>query len=383
MAAAAGVVTTAVPNGTRGYGRYVVVDHGNGESSLYAHLQIVNVGVGQTVDQGSLVGLVGDTGNSTGPHLHFEERLNGKTVAPYFHGGAFAFGSSAQSQNCPDVPLAGNFVGDGIAELAVFDRATATFQISQPTGPLVVSFGEGTDTPVVGDWNGDGIADVGVRRASTRSFYLNTPPVWSSVVMGNRSDLPVAGDWDGNGVWDIGVRKASKNVFRLRKPDGKSIPVRLGKAGDLPVTGDWNGDGAPTWASTTYQGAVHPAHQGRQRTRLARLASSTARRAICRSRATGTATAAPTSACGSRRRLSSSSASLLADRPGDQERPRGPTALTFAHDSEQARAPRRGGVRRRCRPRARTAPRRPPSPRRPSRPGRRRGRAAPRGCRPR
>jgi hypothetical protein len=39
------------------------------------------------------------------------------------------------------------------------------------------------------------------------------------------------------------VRKASSNVFRLRKPDGKSIPVRLGKAGDIPVTGDWNGDG--------------------------------------------------------------------------------------------------------------------------------------------
>ena len=81
VAAATGVVTTAVPNGTRGYGRYVVVDHGNGESSLYAHLQSVTVGLGQTVDQGTLIGLLGDTGNSTGPHLHFEERLDGKTVA--------------------------------------------------------------------------------------------------------------------------------------------------------------------------------------------------------------------------------------------------------------------------------------------------------------
>ena len=141
VAAAAGVVTTAVPNGTRGYGRYVVVDHGNGESTLYGHLQSVSVGIGQTVDQGSLIGLLGDTGNATGPHLHFEERLNGKTVAPWFHGGAFTFGTTAQSQNCPDVPLAGNFVGDGVAELAVFDRATATFQISQPAGPILVSFG--------------------------------------------------------------------------------------------------------------------------------------------------------------------------------------------------------------------------------------------------
>jgi hypothetical protein len=243
VAAAAGVVTTAVPNGTHGYGRYVVIDHGNGESTLYGHMQSINVGVGQTVDQGTLLGLVGDTGNATGPHLHFEERLNGTDVDPWFHGAAFVFGSTQESQNCPDVPLAGNFVGDGIAELAVFDRATATFQISQPTGPISVPFGIGTDQPVVGDWDGDGVLNVGVRRASTRTFYLSTSGGVVPVVLGNRSDLPVAGDWDGNGVWDIGVRKASSNVFRLRNPTGRTFPVRLGKAGDIPVTGDWNGDG--------------------------------------------------------------------------------------------------------------------------------------------
>jgi hypothetical protein len=244
VAAAAGVVTTAVANGTRGYGRYVVVDHGNGESTLYGHLSAVNVGVGQTVDQGTLLGLVGDTGNATGPHLHFEERLNGKDVEAWFHGAAFQYGSTQESQNCPDVPLAGNFVGDGIAELAVFDRATATFQISQPSGPIVVPFGLGTDQPVVGDWDGNGVLNLGVRRAPDRTFYLDTPAGVVSAVLGNRSDLPVAGDWDGNGAWDIGVRKASSNVFRLRNATGRTFPVRLGKAGDIPVTGDWNGDGA-------------------------------------------------------------------------------------------------------------------------------------------
>jgi hypothetical protein len=243
VAAAAGVVTTAVPNGTRGYGRYVVVDHGNGEATLYGHLQSVNVGIGQTVDQGSLVGLLGDTGNATGPHLHFEERLNGKTVEPWFHGATFAFGTTPQSQNCPDVPLAGNFVGDGVAELAVFDRASATFQISQPTGPILVTFGVGTDSPVVGDWDGDGTVNVGVRRSADRTFYLSTPNGVVAVVLGKRSDLPVAGDWNGDHVWDIGVRKAASNVFRLRNSTGKTFPVRLGKAGDIPVTGDWNGDG--------------------------------------------------------------------------------------------------------------------------------------------
>ncbi len=243
VAAAAGVVTKAVPNGTHGYGRYVELDHGNGESTIYGHLSTVVVGVGQSVDQGTLLGTVGETGNATGPHLHFEERYDSKDVAPWFHAAAFVFGSSQQSQNCPDVPLAGNFVGDGIAELAVFDRASATFQINTPAGPVSVAFGLSTDTPIVGDWDGDGLLNVGVRRSSDRTFHINTPSGTTAVVFGNRSDLPVAGDWDGDGVWNIGVRKASSNVFRLRKPDGKSIPVRLGKAGDLPVSGDWNGDG--------------------------------------------------------------------------------------------------------------------------------------------
>ena len=243
VSAAAGIVTTAVPNGTHGYGRYVVVDHGNGESSLYGHMSSINVGLGQTVDQGALIGLVGDTGNATGPHLHFEERVNGKDVAPWFHGAQFAFGTSQTSQNCPDVPLAGNFFAAGAAQLAVFDRGSASFQISTASGPVAVPYGLGTDTPVVGDWDGDGVMNVGVRRASDRTFYLNRPGGDITLVMGNRSDIPVAGDWNGDHLWDVGVRKATSNVFRLRKPDGKSIPVRLGKAGDIPVTGDWNGDG--------------------------------------------------------------------------------------------------------------------------------------------
>jgi hypothetical protein len=243
VAAAAGIVTTAVPDGTRSYGRYVVIDHGNGESSLYGHLSTVTVGVGQTVDQGTLLGTVGETGNATGPHLHFEERLNGQDLAPYFHGAAFAFGTTQASQNCPDVPIAGNFLGDRITELGVFDRSNATFQISQPTGPMVVPFGLGTDSPVVGDWDGDGWSNPGVRRAADRSFYLSLPSGTVSFKLGNRSDLPIAGDWNGDRLWDVGVRKADSNVFRLRKPDGHTYPVRLGKASDIPVTGDWNGDG--------------------------------------------------------------------------------------------------------------------------------------------
>ena len=63
-----------------GYGNLVVVDHGNGLSTAYAHASSLLVGVGQSVSQGETVSLVGSTGNSSGPHLHFEVRVNGDAV---------------------------------------------------------------------------------------------------------------------------------------------------------------------------------------------------------------------------------------------------------------------------------------------------------------
>lgn len=65
-----------------GYGNLVVVDHGNGLSTAYAHQQRIYVSVGQTVAQGESLGEVGSTGFSTGAHLHFEVRINGSAVDP-------------------------------------------------------------------------------------------------------------------------------------------------------------------------------------------------------------------------------------------------------------------------------------------------------------
>ena len=66
-----------------GYGNTVMIDHGGGVVSLYGHNQSLAVDVGQSVSQGQVVSYCGSTGNSTGPHCHFEVRLNGEPVSPY------------------------------------------------------------------------------------------------------------------------------------------------------------------------------------------------------------------------------------------------------------------------------------------------------------
>lgn len=67
---------------TKGYGKYIIIDHGGGYSTLYAHASEVYVKLGDTVSRGETIGKVGSTGRSTGPHLHFEVRINGKYQNP-------------------------------------------------------------------------------------------------------------------------------------------------------------------------------------------------------------------------------------------------------------------------------------------------------------
>jgi murein DD-endopeptidase MepM/ murein hydrolase activator NlpD len=86
-AAAAGTIVWAGPR--NGYGNAVVIDHGSGVATLYAHQSSIAVSVGQSVGRGDVIGYVGQTGLAAGPHLHFEVRVGGKTYDPlaYVHPG--------------------------------------------------------------------------------------------------------------------------------------------------------------------------------------------------------------------------------------------------------------------------------------------------------
>lgn len=79
-AAKAGTVIVAQYSSS--YGNYVVVAHGSGNTTLYAHMSSIKVSVGQSVAQGAVLGITGSTGNSTGPHLHFEVTENGVRINP-------------------------------------------------------------------------------------------------------------------------------------------------------------------------------------------------------------------------------------------------------------------------------------------------------------
>jgi murein DD-endopeptidase MepM/ murein hydrolase activator NlpD len=80
--AAAGAGTVIYAGWLGGYGNLTVIDHGGGLATAYGHQSQIAVTVGQQVARGQTIGYVGSTGHSTGPHLHFEVRVNGQAVDP-------------------------------------------------------------------------------------------------------------------------------------------------------------------------------------------------------------------------------------------------------------------------------------------------------------
>ncbi|MEU9034814.1 M23 family metallopeptidase [Streptomyces sp. NPDC048352] len=118
LASAEGTVSVAKTL-SGSYGKYVVVDHGSGWKTLYAHLNDYDVSVGSHVARGQKIGIVGSTGNSTGAHLHYEQQYNGAVKQSVFNGTPFSMGSTLTSKNCDDTTTPPAPAGQWRAQVAV------------------------------------------------------------------------------------------------------------------------------------------------------------------------------------------------------------------------------------------------------------------------
>ncbi|GIF78266.1 hypothetical protein Asi02nite_77840 [Asanoa siamensis] len=246
LASASGTVIEAVRNHP-GYGNYVRLSHANGWFSLVAHLDSISVSVGQAVQTGHELGKVGNTGNSSGPHLHYEQEADniGNNQPIVIDGVALRYNST------PALHRSGNCGGGGFDDIGVYRPAEATFYLK---GGPAVHFGNPNFRPLMGDWNGDGLDTPGVFRPDNRTFYLknsNTSGNADGVYgFGNATDIPVAGDWNGDGTTGFGVFRPSNGTFYLKNQFDNTgvaeITAVFGTDGDIPVAGDWDGNGTDT-----------------------------------------------------------------------------------------------------------------------------------------
>lgn len=167
VASAAGRVARVENTGSSSYGRWIEIDHGSGYRSRYAHLSAQRVSVGQQVARGARIGDVGTTGGSSGPHLHYEQLLNGSPIRISFNGaGAFYWGTrSYTSRNCS---------GGG-----------ATGTVRTAGAPLTVRSGPGTNYSSVGTVaNGATVTIQCYSRGTTVTGTYGTSNIWNRIGSG-------------------------------------------------------------------------------------------------------------------------------------------------------------------------------------------------------
>ncbi|MCX7621423.1 MAG: VCBS repeat domain-containing M23 family metallopeptidase, partial [Acidimicrobiales bacterium] len=243
-----------------GRGRFVTIQHPDGRRSRYLHLSMANVRLNQTVRRGEQIGLSGNTGSTTAPHLHYDEQdasgtnidpgpmkaLHGSIVEEYPRVVGYTswwetpYGTQLRNDGFVRPPGVGDFTGDGRAELAVYDLGSGRWKTQGE--PDVLLGGPGY-APVPADYDGDGLTD--------RAVYDLTNGVWktvgqSDVSAGGSGFLPVPGDYDGDGRWERAVYELRTGIWKI---PGQG-DVAFGGPGAWPVPGDYDGDG--TWDLAVY-----------------------------------------------------------------------------------------------------------------------------------
>ena len=274
-ASASGYVSYLAPLGqyNGGYGNYVVVNHGAGWTSLYAHLRGYAVSQNQAVTRGDIVGFVGSTGNSTGNHLHFEQRRNGSPQPVRYSGGSVIAGRQYQSDNCANStpPPHDDDSGDdgGSSQLAqtIGERATATGDFD----------GDGFDDLAIGSpGENSGVADSGFVHliyGSATGLNARVGGLRQGSGLGGADEAGdylgsalATGDFDGDGFADLAIGSPGENsgvadsgfvhlIFGSAtglnaRPGGLRQGSGLGGAdeagdylGSALATGDFDGDG--------------------------------------------------------------------------------------------------------------------------------------------
>lgn len=182
VAAAGGTVTRVANEGSTSYGRWVEVSHGNGYTTRYAHLSVQSVSVGQSVSQGQKLGAVGNTGGSTGPHLHYEQRHNGAAERASFNGaGALYFGTKNYTSQ--------NKCGGGGGVVGRVNTAGA---------PLTIRAGTSTSTAAVGSVaDGAQVTITCQKRGQSITGTYGTSTLWDKIGAGYISDAYVSTGSDG------------------------------------------------------------------------------------------------------------------------------------------------------------------------------------------
>lgn len=184
VASAGGTVTRVGNEGNVSYGRWVEIAHSGGWRTRYAHLSTQTVSVGQNVARGQKIGTVGSTGGSTGPHLHYEQRLNGAAVSATFDGRtALYYGTkNYTSQNACGGGGGGGVVG----------------RVNTAGAPLTIRAGASTSTAAVGSVSdGATVRITCQKRGQSISGTYGTSTLWDKIGTGYVSDAYVSTGSDG------------------------------------------------------------------------------------------------------------------------------------------------------------------------------------------